>query len=304
MHADPLSRPTSPPRGRGVFVALALVVAVVATIYVWRELQRPVVPSPATPGNAQPEAEATAPPPAPAIRHPIEDAGAPADPAMPLPELAQSDAVLASALATALAGLPLDKVLVTEGLVRRFVVTVDNLPRKSVPARVRPVQPAPGLVAIEQRGDARVLGEANAARYANHMRVLDGANTDALVALYVRYYPLFQEAYRELGYPNGYFNDRMVEAIDSLLATPELHGPIGLVQPRVLYEFADPGLEALPAGRRRCCGSGPPTRRASRRSSARFARALPARQRADAAFALPLGFPSGSARYGCAIMRD
>lgn len=256
MHADPLSRPTSPPRGRGVFVALALVVAVVATIYVWRELQRPV-PSPATPGNAQPEAEATAPPPAPAVRHPIEDAGAPADTALPLPELAQSDAVLASALATALAGLPIDKVLVTEGLVRRFVVTVDNLPRKSVPARVRPVQPAPGLVAIEQRGDARVLGEANAARYANHMRVLDGASTDALVALYVRYYPLFQEAYRELGYPNGYFNDRMVEAIDSLLATPELHGPIGLVQPRVLYEFADPGLEALPAGQKAMLRLGP-----------------------------------------------
>lgn len=27
---------------------------------------------------------------------------------------------------------------------------------------------------------------------------------------YVRLYPLFQKAYVELGYPNGYFNDRLI----------------------------------------------------------------------------------------------
>ncbi len=257
MHADPSSRPTTPPRGRGAFVALALVVAVVATLYAWRQLQAPAPVAP-TPESAQPSSsETTAPPAAPEIRYPIDDARAPADPAMPLPALARSDAALGSALATALAGLPLDKVLVSDALVRRFVVTVDNLPRKTVPAHLRPVQPAAGLLVTEQRGGARMLSEANAARYATHLRVLEGANPDALVAVYVRYYPLFQEAYRELGYPNGYFNDRLVEAIDSLLAAPELHGSIGLVQPRVLYQFADPGLEALPAGQKAMLRLGP-----------------------------------------------
>ena len=38
--------------------------------------------------------------------------------------------------------------------------------------------------------------------------------------MYKQYYPLFQQAYVDLGYPEGYFNDRLVEVIDHLLATP------------------------------------------------------------------------------------
>ena len=40
-------------------------------------------------------------------------------------------------------------------------------------------------------------------------------------ALYRRLYPLFQQAYAELGYPTGHFNDRLVEVVDHLLAAPE-----------------------------------------------------------------------------------
>jgi len=82
-----------------------------------------------------------------------------------------------------------------------------------------------------------------------------------LVALYARLYPLCQRAYGELGYPNRYFNDRLIDVIDHLLATPEVKGPIKLVppdvkgpvkleRPWVMYEFADPELEARSAGQK------------------------------------------------------
>ena len=87
-------------------------------------------------------------------------------------------------------------------------------------------------------------------------------------ALYVQWYPMFQQAYRELGYPQGYFNDRMVAVIDRLLATPEpappltvrlteVKGPIASERPWVRYEFADPALEALPAGSKMLLRMGP-----------------------------------------------
>jgi hypothetical protein len=41
-----------------------------------------------------------------------------------------------------------------------------------------------------------------------------------------------------------------VEAIDDMLAAPELEGPVALVQPKVMYKFADPELESLSAGRK------------------------------------------------------
>ena len=42
----------------------------------------------------------------------------------------------------------------------------------------------------------------------------------------------------------------MVAVIDHLLATPAVEGPIRLVQPKVLYEFADADLEARSAGQK------------------------------------------------------
>jgi len=59
---------------------------------------------------------------------------------------------------------------------------------------------------------------------------------------------LLQQAYINLGYPDGYFNDRVVEVIDHLLATPQPDGPVLLTRPHVLYEYADPDLEALSSG--------------------------------------------------------
>jgi hypothetical protein len=71
-----------------------------------------------------------------------------------------------------------------------------------------------------------------------------------LLASYKRYYPLYQDAYENLGHPPEYFNDRVIEVIDHLLATPELDGRIALTQPNVQYEFADPKLESRSAGQK------------------------------------------------------
>ena len=75
-------------------------------------------------------------------------------------------------------------------------------------------------------------------------------DSSQLIDLYVRYYPLFQEAYTELGYGDRYFNDRLVEVIDHLLAAPEPEGKVLLVKPESTYVFADPELEALSAGQK------------------------------------------------------
>jgi hypothetical protein len=71
-----------------------------------------------------------------------------------------------------------------------------------------------------------------------------------MVELYKRFYPLFQEAYIDLGYPQRYFNDRVIEVIDHLVETPEIEETIVLIRPHVLYEFADPNLEKLSSGQK------------------------------------------------------
>jgi hypothetical protein len=68
--------------------------------------------------------------------------------------------------------------------------------------------------------------------------------------LYRQFYPLFQRAYEDLGYPKAYFNDRLIAVIDHLLAAPRTPALVKLTQPKVLYEFADPELQSRSSGQK------------------------------------------------------
>jgi len=195
---------------------------------------------------------------APAIQHPITEAdtGAAAD-ATPLPKLDESDATIGEALASLLRGENLVGILNPQHVVQRIVATIDSLPRQKLAADVLPIRGAQGMFGTALEGDKRTIDAKNSARYAGYAHIAQAIDAKALVAWYVRFYPLFQEAYRQLGYPDGYFNDRLVFVIDHLLATPYLTQPVALTQPNVMYEFADPALESRSAGQKMLLRSGP-----------------------------------------------
>jgi hypothetical protein len=207
-----------------------------AGLYFWPDSQKPPPEPLATPA---PAAE-------PAIRHPIESVDAREK---RLPPLAESDGALHDALA-ALLGHELPKFVYLKNIVQRIVATVDNLPRDHVAPRLMPVKPVPEVPITVKTRETLALSPKNAERYRTYVRLAEAVPADAAVAVYVRFYPLFQEQYEKLGYPGKYFNDRVVEVIDHLLATPEIEEPLRLIQPRVLYELADPKLEKLSAGQK------------------------------------------------------
>ena len=129
-------------------------------------------------------------------------------------------------------------------------MTIDNLPRRALPAQNSPLKPLAGSFGTASVNGSLVISERNALRYLPVVKLAESVDAKQLVDAYVRYYPLFQQAYRELGYPEGHFNDRLVEVIDSLLATPESPAQLAVVQPKIFYEFRDRELEQLPAGQK------------------------------------------------------
>ncbi len=213
-----------------------IVLGALAGLYLWPENQKPIPQPVATPA---PAAE-------PSIRYPVASSDSPKE---KLPPLAESDSTLSAALA-ALFGHKIPKLVQLDHFVHRIVATVDNLPRDHVAPRLMPVLPVTGLLITANSGENLALSPKNAERYRPYVRLADALPTDAIVALYARFYSLFQEQYEDLGYPDKYFNDRVVEVIDHLLATPDTDATPRLVQPRVLYEFADPKLETLSAGQK------------------------------------------------------
>jgi hypothetical protein len=248
----PLHDPRRSKLPRLLAVLIALVVIAVAGYELWRRTQAPA-PPPAPTASTEPAKPAETSSPAPKPEHPIEAAAVQEN----LPPLAESDAAAAYALSDLLGKSAFDQLLMPESLVRHVVVTIDNLPRHQVAARLNPVQPVPGPLRITGGGNSIAVSGDNATRYGPYVKALEGVDSKKLVALYVHFYPLFQQAYVELGYPQGYFNDRVFQVIDHLLAAPEPGAKIALTQPKVLYEYADPALEDLSAGQKMMVRMGP-----------------------------------------------
>lgn len=230
-----------------VFPAVTIVLIVAAAAagyYYWQQGRKPPAPPP-TLAMAPPSPPPAAPAAAPEIHYPVES---PPE-ATPLPSVEQSDPAMVAALRDLLGGKAL-VLLFTERIIHRIVATVDALPRAQLPTAARVVKPVPGAFLTAGKGADLAIASGNAARYAPYAALARSVDVGRLVEQYRRFYPLFQQAYRDLGYPKGYFNDRLIEAIDDLLAAPEPAGPVRLVQPKVLYLFADPDLESRSAGRK------------------------------------------------------
>jgi len=177
---------------------------------------------------------------------------------VPLPPLDDSDGYFLLALVD-IFGPDIRQVMVSEAIIDKFVTTVDNLPRSHVAEKIRPVGRLPDRFLVDAMGNDGefLLRTENFSRYDSQVFLLETADLEFIAATYRRFYPLLQESYRRLGYPKAYFNDRVVEVIDHLLATPEPEEPIRLVRPHVLYEFADPDLAALSSGQKLLIRMGP-----------------------------------------------
>ena len=247
-------------RKTGVLLAIALLGAVLGGYLLWQrnadrapelETREFTAPVPVAPKRAA-EVPAVAPPVEPAIAHPLAEA--PEAPVLPDPE--HADAALFKALGKIL-GKKLVALVVPDELIRRLVATVDNLPRQQLPAAIVPLKRTPGAFAIAGSGETLAIDARNAQRYAPTVKLIAAVDSAKLVALYREFYPLFQRAYAQLGYPKAYFNDRLVEAIDDLLAAPDVEAGARLVQPKVLYEFADAELQARSAGQKIMMRVGP-----------------------------------------------
>ena len=186
----------------------------------------------------------------------------PEPPALPatLPPVGQSDPTVRQILKDHFEPTSLFNLLKLDSFIPKLVVTIDSLPEKRLPKRHLPVERPDGRFLVFGPPEAPQTSKENHKRYVQHVQLLEALDPEKVVTIYVHLYPLFQSAYRQLGYPNAYFNDRLVFVIDHLLETPDQPEPILLEQPSVLYQFADPELENLSAGQKILIRIGPENR--------------------------------------------
>lgn len=248
--------------GQGRIIGAIVVIVVVAVAAWWYFTRMPGVdfsrqgPEPSGPAT-------TSTPPEP-IEHPISEAqtGPASATTAPLPPLDTSDNPAAAALSALPGAQGLADLLLARGLIPHLVATVDALPRHTIGVSILPLRTPKGVFTADTSSGQPELDSKNFERYTPYMKLVEAVDSRTLVTWYVHWYPLFQQAYRELGYPQGYFNDRLMAAINDMLAAPNAQPPIALAATADgHYVFTDPTWEALSVGQKLMIRVGPDNER-------------------------------------------
>lgn len=199
----------------------------------------------------------------------------------PLPSLNDSDQSIINLVGRVLSKDYFSSQLRMEAVILRFVVTVDNLTKKKLAKKYRLVKESKGkfltsidLATKDSIDEQYYIDENNYQRYAGFMKLISGIEADKLIAVYIYYYPLIQEAYDSLGYSGRYFNDRFVDVIDHLLETPRTRRRHALERSTVTYKYINAKLEARSAGQKIIMRIGPENERVLRRKLQQLRAAL------------------------------
>ena len=249
----PLHRPPDPasPRrvreassstARWLIVGAGLVVAGSMLALWWLSRAQPptVIPAPATMSD-----------PTQAERRPKRDP-------LELPPLANSDPMLREFVSQLSHDSLLARLLGTRELVRNMTLAVVQIGDGRTPAAsLATLRPSIRL----ETGASGNVEPANFARWESAVRALQSIPPREAAKVYVNVKPWFDQAYRDLGYPQGDFDVAVVKAIRMLNATPEVTGDLVLQRREGYFEHDNPALRSLPPVQKQLILLGPNHRR-------------------------------------------
>jgi hypothetical protein len=119
--------------------------------------------------------------------------------------------------------------------------------------------PKGAFTVVEKRGRTFV-DPRSYARYDGLAEAVASLDTAGCARVYRQLEPLFEAASRELGVSEGGFSNALARASRKLLETPEPQGDVAVkrvVSAVVVYEYADPKLEALTPAQKHLLRLGP-----------------------------------------------
>ncbi|WP_372762891.1 DUF3014 domain-containing protein [Pseudoalteromonas sp.] len=183
-------------------------------------------------------------------------AAAPTEPEpVVLPALDNSDVVVVANLDEYLGDAAMS-LMITDDVIRRGVVFIDNLAKGKVAKKHTPVvQPQEKFSVLE--GDVLTIDPNSYERYTPYVKVLTSMSAAQAVRMFEQYKPLINNAYSEIGYGDNEFTQTLEDAIDLLLATPEPESELPLLRDSVTYQYAYSEWEQLPAAQKQLLRMGP-----------------------------------------------
>ncbi|WMS89780.1 DUF3014 domain-containing protein [Pseudoalteromonas sp. HL-AS1] len=186
---------------------------------------------------------------------PVQSPSEPEPEVEPLPTLNESDAVVVAKMDEYLSDSVMS-LMVTDDVIRRGVVFVDNLAKGKVAKKHTPVVQPEEKFSVNE-GDILTINPNSYERYTPYVKIFTSMSAAQAVRMYEEYKPLINNAYSEIGYGDDEFNQTLTDAIDLLLDTPEPEGDLPLLRDSVTYQYAFSEWEQLPAAQKQLLRMGP-----------------------------------------------
>jgi hypothetical protein len=248
------------------FVIGTAILAVILAVFFWpseqpQEVETVVIPPPVEQPAILPE---------PVIEAPIVPP-LPPEPITPEPEISPPVVVQApepepldlsdGAVKTKLISLSdydaFARLLIDDSVLQRFVVTTTSLADETISPSHRVLNNPEKPFRTYKQADKDWIDPASYKRYTPYVDVFDSLETESLLGLYQEYKPAIEEIFAEISGPDDDFNEKLIDAIDILLDTPEVPVPVEVFTDSVMFKFADPQLEELAAPQKQLLRTGP-----------------------------------------------
>jgi hypothetical protein len=244
--AEPPPDPARAPRRSPTlsFFTVAMLVALGTVAFFFARHEQPGPHSPvAAPAPAGSTVTADA---------PLGVAVAPID----LPPLDDSDPLVRQLLGALSSHPRVAAWLATDGLIRNFVVAVENISLGRTPTRqLRALRPGGPFRVVENDGELTV-DSGSYERYVPIARAVQSIDAGDAARLYTSLKPRIEDAYRELGH-QGSFDRALERAIVALLQVPIVDAGIALAPKGALYRYEEPRLEQLTDAQKQLARMGP-----------------------------------------------
>ncbi|MEZ5572998.1 MAG: DUF3014 domain-containing protein [Halioglobus sp.] len=176
------------------------------------------------------------------------------EPAKPAPlSLEQGDAIVRRQAAA----IGANKLANTENPLEISAALIDGLSRGLLLRKMLPADPPKEAFSVVENDESLYISTASYTRYDAVTDAVTALDSDMLVNTFHTLRPLYEQAYEHLGLDAGDFDNAVIRTLDLVLATPEIGEPIEVKPKSVVYVFADPSLESLPAVQKLLIRMGP-----------------------------------------------
>ena len=182
----------------------------------------------------------------------------PAAPGVALPPLDEMDAFLRPLLQALSTRPELVRWLATDDLVRQLAAAIDKASQGDNPAGGFMELAPRSRIMVTRRGARHTLDPEGYRRYNGLVTTVTTLDASAVARIYKTIRPRLNEAYQNMGHPGGNVDAAVQQALDLLLETPIVKGPVLLVEGAgARWAYADPNLEGLTPTQKQLVRMGP-----------------------------------------------